>query len=56
MFVSRLNLTEAKVQAQANANYFRVPYVVFTDTSSNLRVERKANQKDPIWTAEPKDD
>ena len=33
-------LDKAKVQAQANADYFNRPYKVFTDTSGNIRVER----------------
>ena len=35
-----LNMKHARRTAQANANYFGVPYVVFSDTSGNLRIER----------------
>jgi len=34
------NRTSAVNAARANARYFKVPYVVFTDTSGNLRVEQ----------------
>lgn len=33
-------LAHAREQAQANADYFRREYVVFTDTAGNIRVER----------------
>jgi len=35
-----VTLTQAKQNAQANANYSGKPYVVFSDTSGNLRIER----------------
>ena len=31
---------EKRVLAQANADYFRVPFVCFFDTSGNYRTER----------------
>jgi hypothetical protein len=34
-----ISLSTARGSAQANADYFGVPYVVFTDTSGRLRVE-----------------
>ena len=34
------SLTQARLNAQANADYFGWPYVVFSDTNSNLRIER----------------
>jgi len=34
------NMNEARKLAQANANWFKKPYVVFFDTSGNIQVER----------------
>lgn len=33
------SVTEAMKQARLNADYFGVPFVVFYDTSGNVRVE-----------------
>jgi hypothetical protein len=35
-------IDQARVAAQANADFFREPFVVFTDTSGNVRVERQS--------------
>lgn len=35
-----MTLTQAKKQAQANADFFGIPYAIFTDTSGNMRIER----------------
>lgn len=35
-----MSLTRLRARAQANADYFGRPYVVFTDASGNLRCER----------------
>ena len=40
------SLTQARARAQANADFFQRPYVIFSDTNSNLRIERY----DPQWT------
>jgi hypothetical protein len=40
MFIPGRDYAKARAQAQANANQTGVPWVVFTDTSGNLRVER----------------
>ena len=34
------NITVAKKQAQSNANYFGVPFCVFTSTGGEIYVER----------------
>jgi hypothetical protein len=34
------NLRAAQEHADSNAKWFNRPYVIFTDTSGNLRVER----------------
>lgn len=38
------NLTHARSHAQENANVSGVPWVVFKDTSGNMRIERLARQ------------
>jgi hypothetical protein len=41
MFVNSTgNLTQAREQAQKNANWTGVPWVVFTDTSGNTCIEK----------------
>ncbi|NCA13953.1 MAG: hypothetical protein EBS89_07435, partial [Proteobacteria bacterium] len=40
MYAGR-NWNEAREQAQANADFFKCDFVVFTDTSGNLHVERR---------------
>lgn len=34
------NSQEALAQAKANANFFKIPFMVFSDTSGNWRCER----------------
>ena len=34
------NLTKARAQAQGNANWFKAPFAIYTDTSGNVRVCR----------------
>jgi hypothetical protein len=40
VFIPGKDYAKARAQAQANANASGVPWVVFTDTSGNLHVER----------------
>jgi hypothetical protein len=34
------DMIKARNNAQANADYFNVPFVIFTDTSGNIRIEK----------------
>ena len=47
MVIPNNNFSEAKAVAQANANSFGSPYVIFTDTSGNTRVERLSSFVNP---------
>ena len=38
------NWNEGLKQAKANANFFAAPYVVFYDTSGNVRCEKYSTQ------------
>lgn len=49
-YIPNNNYTEAKRMAQANADYFGRPYVIFTDTSGNTHVERLSS-----FSEEPKE-
>jgi hypothetical protein len=55
MFMTNNNFSEAKANAQANANSFGIPYVIFKDTSGNTRVERlsSVNPPDPYTIVYP---
>lgn len=47
MFVNSTgNLTEARKQAQANANYTGVPWAIYKDTSGNVRICRYSQRPD----------
>lgn len=48
------NLTQARQIAQANADYTGVPWVIFTDTSGNLRAERQSTQKNVSEVIQPR--
>jgi hypothetical protein len=49
------NLKEARERAQANADYFGVPFYVFTNTSGNYHVDRhRPSQMDNVETFLPK--
>ncbi len=39
------NWKEAEETAQLNAEYFETPFIVFTDTSGNVRQERFSTQQ-----------
>lgn len=55
-FIPGRNVAKARAQADANAAYFGVPFVVFTDTNGNVRVERESvAPKDvaPSYVARP---
>jgi hypothetical protein len=40
--------SEATKQAKANARYFNVPYVVFSDQAGNWRCERLTKTVNPL--------
>lgn len=40
-YFSGKDWSEARKQAQANANFFNCAFVVFCDTSGNLHIERE---------------
>lgn len=45
MFINSTgNITQAREQAQANANWTGVPWVIYTDTSGNVRVCRHSKK------------
>jgi len=39
---SKGDMQSARRHAQANADYFQVPFVIFTDTCGNIHIERQA--------------
>jgi hypothetical protein len=47
------NMGQAREQAQANADSSGVPWVIFKDSSGNLRVERQQSQQDVIEVVHP---
>ena len=45
MFINSTgNITQAREQAHANANWTGVPWVIYTDTSGNVRVCRHSKK------------
>lgn len=45
MFINSTgNITQARSQAEANANWTGVPWVIYTDTSGNVRICRQLKQ------------
>ena len=47
MIVPGRSLTKAREIAQANADRTKEPWVIFFDTSGNLRIERRRLGPDP---------